>query len=132
MGSANYKDLQVWRKSMDLVVEIYKLVKLLPKEEIYALSDQMRRAAISIPSNIAEGQSRNSTKEFTQFLSVSKASAAELTTQLLICNRIGYFNDSQTAYALDLTAEVERMLVALMRSIQCNTPPISSKIKTIQ
>ena len=68
MAIRNYKDLIVWQKAMDLVVEIYRLVKLLPKEETYALSDQMRRAAVSIPSNIAEGHSRSFAKEFVNFL----------------------------------------------------------------
>ena len=77
----SFQDLIVWQKATDLVIEVYNLVKELPKEEQYALSDQMRRAAVSIPSNIAEGQSRNSTKEFIQFLSVAKGSNAELQTQ---------------------------------------------------
>ena len=77
----SFQDLIIWQKAMDLVIEVYNLVKELPKEEQYALSDQMRRAAVSIPSNIAEGQSRNSTKEFIQFLSVAKGSNAELQTQ---------------------------------------------------
>ena len=75
-----YKDLLVWQKSTDLVVEIYRVAKLLPKEELYALSNQMRRAAVSIPSNIAEGQARASQKEFVQFLSIAKGSNAELHT----------------------------------------------------
>ena len=85
-----HKELLVWQKSMLLVEEVYRLVKMLPKEETYALSDQMRRAAISIPSNIAEGNARNSPKEFQQFLYISLGSAAELETQLLICQRLGY------------------------------------------
>ena len=84
MESKGYKQLIVWQKAMDLTVQIYRLVKLLPKEELYALSDQMRRAAVSIPSNIAEGQSRYSNKEFIQFLNIAKGSNAELFTQLLI------------------------------------------------
>ena len=75
MGS--YRDLIVWQKTMELTAEVYRVVKLLPKEEIYVLSDQMRRAAISIPSNIAEGQARNSRKEFLQFLAIAKGSNAE-------------------------------------------------------
>ena len=67
MSIQSYKDLKVWQKSMSLVIEIYRLVKLLPKEETYALSDQMRRAVVSVPSNIAEGQARNSRKEFINF-----------------------------------------------------------------
>ena len=76
----SYQDLLVWQKAMELVTEIYRIAKLLPREELYALSDQMRRSAVSIPSNIAEGQARNSTKEFINFLSVAKGSNAELQT----------------------------------------------------
>ncbi len=70
----DFKDLIVWQKAMELVVEVYNLVKKLPKEELFALSDQMRRSAISIPSNIAEGQGRNSTKEYIHFLAIAKGS----------------------------------------------------------
>ena len=76
----NFQDLIVWQESMVLAREIYRLVKLLPNEERYGLSDQMRRAAVSIPSNIAEGQARNSTKEFIQFLHIAKGYNAELMT----------------------------------------------------
>ncbi|WP_316638118.1 four helix bundle protein [uncultured Ruminococcus sp.] len=70
----NYRDLLVWQKAMDLVIEVYQLTSLLPREENYNLSSQMRRAAVSIPSNIAEGQQRKSTKEFINFLSIAKGS----------------------------------------------------------
>ena len=82
MAVTNYKGLIVWQKSMDLVVEIYKITKILPKYETYGLADQMRRAAISIPSNIAEGQGRNSSRECVHFLKISRGSCAELDTQL--------------------------------------------------
>ena len=82
MPIRNYKDLIVWQKAMDLSVEIYRLVKKLPKEELYCLSDQMRRSAISIPSNIAEGKSRTSQKEFSYFLSIAQGSRSELETQI--------------------------------------------------
>ena len=78
--AGSYKELIVWQKAMDLVEETYFVVKRLPKEELYALSDQMRRAAVSIPSNIAEGQVRNSTKEFVNFLSIAR-------DQMLNCKR---------------------------------------------
>jgi len=83
----NYQDLIVWQKAMELAEIVYVLARKLPKEELFALSDQMRRAAISIPSNIAEGHARNSTKEFIQFLSIAKGSTAEIETQLLLCVR---------------------------------------------
>ena len=85
MAVNNYKDLIVWQKSMSLAVKIYQIVKLLPKEELFVLSDQMRRAVVSIPSNISEGHQRNSSKEFKHFLSIAKGSLGELETQLLLC-----------------------------------------------
>ena len=113
----SYRDMIVWQKSMDLAIEIYKLVKLLPKEEIYALSDQMRRAAVSVPSNIAEGQSRNKTKEFLQFLSIARGSNAELFTQLLICEKVGYLTEKQTLYAKSTSSEISKMLVSLINKL---------------
>ena len=82
MALRYYQDLVVWQRSMELVKEIYSLIKYLPKEELYGLSDQMRRAAVSIPSNIAEGQARYSNKDFIGFLYISRGSIAELETQL--------------------------------------------------
>lgn len=87
MGIQSYSELTVWQKSMDMVCVIYSIVKKLPKEELFALSDQIRRAAVSIPSNIAEGQARNSTKEFIQFITIANGSKAELETQLLLCKK---------------------------------------------
>lgn len=116
----DYKDLIVWQKAMDLVVEVYALVKLLPKEEMYALSNQIRRAAISIPSNIAEGQARNSTKEFIQFLAIAKGSKAELETQLLLCVRIGYLKEEQNVTAMSTLAEIGKMINALQQRLTTN------------
>ena len=110
----SYQELLVWQKAMDLVEETYRVVRLLPREELYALSDQMRRAAVSIPSNIAEGQQRNSTKEFVQFLSIAKGSNAELETQFIICVRLKYLEQSQTEAAMNLCQELGRMLNALI------------------
>ncbi|WP_027729145.1 four helix bundle protein [Treponema sp. C6A8] len=109
----SHKDLVVWQKSMDLVVLVYKLVQELPKSEQYALSDQIRRAAVSIPSNIAEGKSRNSIKEYKHFIGIAKGSVAELETQLLICERIGYFNKEEISNTLGLLDEVSKMLTKL-------------------
>ena len=113
MYRSRYQDLKVWQKSMDLTTKIYNLVKLLPKEETYALSDQMRRAAISIPSNIAEGQGRNSDKEYINFLSIARGSLWELETQLEICVRLGYVEQSIIADTLDLITEVSKMINGL-------------------
>ena len=116
----DYKELIVWQKAMDLVVEVYQLVKLLPREEMYALSDQMRRAVISIPSNIAEGQARNSSKEFIQFLSIAKGSNAEIQTQLLICTKLRYLNEEQISNAINLSYEVGRMIHAITQKLTTN------------
>ena len=114
---SSYKDLVVWQKAMNLVVLTYRVVKLLPKEENYALSDQMRRAAVSIPSNIAEGQSRNSTKEFANFLSIAKGSNAELQTQCMICVYLSYMTQEQAQPILDLSEEVSKMLSSLIQKL---------------
>ncbi len=113
---ANYKDLKVWQKSMDLVVDVYIIVSSFPQLERFALSDQIRRCSVSIPSNIAEGAGRNHTKEFVQFLSVSLGSLYELQTQLEIAKKVGYITNTQE---LDnKTLEIEKMLNALITSIK--------------
>lgn len=116
----DFKDLIVWQKAMELVAEVYHLVKKLPKEELFALSDQIRRAAISIPSNIAEGQGRNSIKEYIHFLAIAKGSKAELETQLLLCVKINYLEDSEIETAINLIQEVGKMLNALQKSLKPN------------
>jgi len=89
----SHKDLAAWKKSMDLVDSIYKVTKSFPNEELYSLTNQMRRAAISIPSNIAEGAARGSKNEFIQFLYIALGSLSELETQVIIANRLGYLTD---------------------------------------
>jgi len=88
-----HHELQVWQEAMALVKEIYRITASFPKEEVYALTSQMRRAAVSIPSNIAEGAARNGDKEFLQFLAIARGSLSELETQLLIANDLGYLGD---------------------------------------
>ncbi|MBQ6499672.1 MAG: four helix bundle protein [Ruminococcus sp.] len=114
---ASYKELIVWQKSMELVEEIYRLVRLLPKEETYALSDQMKRSAISIPSNIAEGHGRNSSKDFSRFIFIAQGSKAELETQIEICIRLDYLTEQQIKKAVDLCNTVGKMLRNLVRSL---------------
>lgn len=114
----SYKNLIVWQKSMNLAEEIYKLVKRLPREEIYALSDQMRRAAVSVPSNIAEGYDRISTKEYLFFLSVSRGSNAELETQLRLCMSFGYLSESEIKPALNLCEEIRKMLNTIIYKLR--------------
>ena len=117
----SHKDLTVWQKSMDLVVLVYKLMEQLPKEERYSLCDQIRRSVVSIPSNIAEGKSRNSIKEYKQFIGIAKGSAAELETQLLICERIGYLNKEDLSNTLGLLDEVSKMLAKLNTALAPRT-----------
>lgn len=112
----NCKDLIVWQKSIDFVVSVYLLVKQLPKEETYALSDQIRRAVVSIPSNIAEGSSRNTTKEYIQFLYIALGSASEVETQIIIGQRIGYFKDIQNY--IDNINEIKKMINGLISSLK--------------
>ena len=117
MGLQKYGDLIVWQKAIDLVVEVYKIAKLLPNEELYVLSDQMRRAALSIPSNIAEGQERNTTKDFINHLYIAKGSKGELETQLLVCARLQYLTQPQIKTAQNLLSEIGKMLNALIHSL---------------
>jgi four helix bundle protein len=114
MTNQNYQDLIVWQKSMELAAMVYKITKKLPKEEIYSLTNQMRRAAVSIPSNIAEGQARHSIKEFIHFLRIAQGSKAELETQLLLCQKIEYLSDSDTSEIMQLLQEIGKMLTALV------------------
>ncbi len=102
---------------MELVAEIYKLTALLPKTETYALTDQMRRAAVSIPSNIAEGQQRRTKNEFANFLAIARGSDAELETQLLICQKLSFLTPEQTAQALLMCSEIGKMLNTLIRKL---------------
>ena len=112
-----YEDLIVWQKAIDLVVEVYSLAKLLPNDEMYALSNQMKRAAVSIPSNIAEGQERSSTNDFVRFLHIAKGSKGELETQLLICVRLNYLTQSQIVNAQNLLIEIGKMLNAIIHKL---------------
>ena len=116
-----YKELIVWQKAMELATEVYHIVRLLPKEETYALSDQMRRAAVSIPSNIAEGHSRNSIKEYIQFLSIAKGSNAELQTQCLLCVSLQMMTSEKITAVLTLSDEVGKMLNTLIKSLTPKT-----------
>ena len=120
MDIRSYKDLTVWQKAMDLAAEIYRLVKKLPKDEMYALSNQMRRAAVSIPSNIAEGHARKSTKEFANFLSIAQGSKAELETQVELCKKFGYITEADTLNTIELLSEVGKMLTSLLKKLTPN------------
>jgi len=111
-----HKDLILWQKSVDFVVEVYKLTNSFPKEEIYGLTSQIRRSAVSISSNIAEGYGRHSDKELVRFLFISLGSASEIETQLLISQRLKFLdNESFEKLNRDIL-EIIRMLSALIKS----------------
>lgn len=115
MAVQSFKDLSVWRKSFKLAELVYKITQNLPKEEKFGITNQLQRTAISIPSNIAEGCSRNSRKEFLQFIGVARGSAAELETQLLLAKSI-YRLDLNTE--LELLTEIQKMLTKLSQSLR--------------
>lgn len=117
MRYRDYKDLKVWQKAMDLTIEVYSLTKCLPREEQFVLSDQMRRAVVSIPSNIAEGEGRNSDKDLVRFLLIARGSLWELSTQIEICERLNYIDNSQTSRITSLITEISKMLNALLASL---------------
>ena len=110
----SYKDLIVWQKSRILVRKIYLLTLKLPKEETFGITNQIRRAVISIPSNIAEGYDRGSNKEFVHFLKIAKGSAAEVETQLILCIDLGYLTLDDIQEVLALHDEIIRMLGTLI------------------
>ena len=109
----SYKDLVVWQKAIDLTVAVYQLTKQFPKEELFGLVSQMRRASVSIASNIAEGEGRKSKKEFAHFLGISLGSKAELETQLLLCERVGLASSSAVSEIRDSLDEIGKMLAIL-------------------
>lgn len=117
MVAQSYKDLIVWQKAMDLVVEIYQLTKHFPKDEMYSLTDQIRRAVVSVPSNIAEGKGRHSVAEFKHFISIAQGSLAETETQMLLAIRLNYVSEVQTENVLHLREEISKMLVSLYSKI---------------
>jgi four helix bundle protein len=112
-----YRDLLVWQKSMKLVTHIYQTTKLFPKDEQYGLSAQLRRCAVSVPSNIAEGFGRNGTSEFIRFLQISISSLFEAQTQLEIALNLEYIQNEKFKVLFELTREIERMLSSLMKQL---------------
>jgi len=118
MKSTDYKDLVVWQKSVDLAIWVYEMTRTFPKEEIYGITSQMRRAAVSVSSNIAEGQSRQHRAEFIQFLYIAKGSLAELETQLIIAKKLDYLAEESALAGTSRLAEVHRLLVPLIRKLK--------------
>lgn len=112
-----HKDLIVWQKAMELVLEVYKATKTYPREELFGLASQMRRAVVSIPSNIAEGYSRIHTRETERFLSISLGSACELETQLILSKDLGYIPTEFARQLCDKTQGIIRMLTSLIKTL---------------
>ena len=117
MQSRDFKDLIVWRKAMNVAREVYVLVHKLPPEERFGLADQMRRCAVSIPSNIAEGQQRKGKHEFEQFIGYAQGSRAELQTQLLLAKDFNYLTEDDIESVFYELDEIGKMLYSLSKSI---------------
>ena len=115
---SSYQRLNVWQRAIDLAERIYRLTASFPKHELYGLVSQMQRAAVSIPSNIAEGHARDSTKEYLRHLSIAFGSLAELETQLHLAARLNYCNAQQVKEVFDIAAEVGRMMRGLQRALR--------------
>ena len=116
--SASYRDLRVWQQAMDLVVLIYDDTRAFPKEEIYGLTSQMRRAAVSVPSNIAEGKGRLTDRDRALFYCHARGSLLELETQVLIANRLSFLTSAQTKLLTDASGELGRGLNSLIQSMK--------------
>jgi four helix bundle protein len=115
---STFRNLLVWQKSMDLVTKIYTSTQQFPKEELFGLTSQIRRSAISIPSNIAEGYGRDSNKEYLRFLNIAISSLFEMQTQLEIAKNINYINETDFNKLYDDTREVERMMTSFIKKIK--------------
>ena len=112
-----HQNLEAWIKALDLVTDVYKGTEHFPKEERYGLTSQIRRAAVSIPANIAEGAGRHSKKEFAHFLSNSQGSASELETELIIANRLGYLDETSFARLIAQLERIGRLITGLRRHV---------------
>jgi four helix bundle protein len=113
----SYRDLLVWQKSMDLVTEVYKMTQSFPTSELYALTSQIRRSAVSIPSNIAEGYGRNSTGDYKRFLKIAVSSLFELQTQIEIALNLNYISKNIFDEIFEKAKELDRMLLSLIKKI---------------
>lgn len=114
----DHKELDVWKKAIKLVEKIYKKTESFPKTEFYGLSGQMRRAAVSIPSNIAEGCGRNSNKELIQFLYISLGSLSELETQIIISEKLYYLNQLDAKYLIEELINIKKMILGLIKYLK--------------
>lgn len=113
----NFRELNVWVKAVELATEIYKVTDRYPKRELYGLTSQIRRSAVSIGSNIAEGAGRRSKKEFRQFLDITTGSCYELETQLIISRNLDYLSKEKSERLIESLTEIQKMLYALIKSL---------------
>jgi four helix bundle protein len=118
MAIVDYKELVAWQRAMDLVVEVYSASRRFPREEIYGLTNQVRRAAVSVPSNIAEGQGRGAANDFARCLRIANGSRQEVETQIIVAQRLGYLDEETCAKPLSLCVEAGRLISGLLRSLQ--------------
>lgn len=121
MKITNYRDLVVWQKAMDLTIGIYVASGSFPRSEVYGLSSQMRRAAVSTASNLAEGHTRRSTSEYQRFLSIAQGSLSEVETQMLIARRLSYLEEPAGEHLLKLSDEIGRMITGLRKALENRT-----------
>lgn len=114
----SHKNLSVWQKAIELVTQVYAVTKVFPKDELYGLASQMRRSAVSIPSNISEGAARKSTKEYVQFLHIALGSASELDVQLIISRNLAYIDEPKFTKLSEEREEISMMLSGLIRKLK--------------
>ena len=118
MAIQSFRDLEVWKVAMDLAAECYKVTKTFPKDELFGMTSQIRRAAASIPANIAEGQGRDHTKEFLNFLSIARGSLMEVQTHLLLAQRVGLLNEADLQALLTLCERISQMISRLRQALE--------------
>ncbi len=117
----SFRDLHVWQRSMELAGAVYRIAQVLPREEIFGLGSQLRRSAVSIPSNIAEGHGRMNSRELRRFLFIARGSNSELQTQLEIASDMGFVAPQLVKTAVELSRQVDNMLLALLRNVKNNS-----------
>jgi four helix bundle protein len=116
----NFKNLKVWQKSVDLAVKVYQMTGTFPSEEKFGMTSQMRRSSVSIPSNVAEGSARNSSKAFTNCLDISLGESFELETQTIIANRVGLFDQDQFDDLNQDLDEIQKMIIGFKATVESN------------
>lgn len=123
--AGNYTDLRAWQQAMDLVLEVYRVTQNFPKAELYGLTNQIRRSAVSVPSNIAEGKGRSGDREFALFLTHARGSLLELETQLVIAGKLGYVDQQDSEFLAGRTENLSKSLNALLTTVKASDGNIS-------